>query len=459
MRKRCRNVVNDSREALHALATLMPQVTAYRSLQEMLEIVRRKLGAALAWISVDDESGSPQVVSTGEIACHSFEVTHFLASTLLARHARAWRVICWKEKVGETLFVPLHPGYSQLQSGVLCKIVSHDGACSGYFFLGFTERLNTLSLIKPVAVIVVDKLKDYFAEIIARERMAREMQRVVTQYKILFERAPVLMNSFDKGNRCVLWNAECQKVFGWTMAEINSHPDPLMLFYPDEEVRRRMRASFSDAPLNDMSEWHPLRRDGTPLTVLWSNILLPDRSVLSIGLDITERKKAEQQLAFKATTDDLTGCLNRSTILQELKQRQEAGRPFCVLMFDLDYFKQINDEWGHQVGDAALVHFCDRLRELSPPHAALGRVGGEEFLLLAQGDSKTAVVLCETLRASLLARPLLVGDNALVLSFSSGVVVGRGQRDSSALLMRADKALYDAKRAGRGKTVISGDYL
>lgn len=88
---------------------------------------------------------------------------------------------------------------------------------------------------------------------------------------------------------------------------------------------------------------------------------------------------------MKATTDDLTGCFNRSTILQQLESalaanaRQDADSHFCVLMFDLDFFKQINDRWGHQVGDRALIHFCQAIRELSPENAALGRVGGEEF--------------------------------------------------------------------------------
>ncbi|MWL74704.1 PAS domain S-box protein, partial [Escherichia coli] len=165
---------------------------------------------------------------------------------------------------------------------------------------------------------LVEKLKDYFVEIIARERTAIEMQRVVTQYQTLFERAPVLMNSFDRRSRCVLWNAECEKVFGWKMAELNEHADPLALFYPDPEVRRRVRESVNTVPLNDMYEWHPVRRDGAQLTILWSNILLPDGSILNIGLDITERKRVEKQLEKKATTDDLTGCFNRSAILQQL---------------------------------------------------------------------------------------------------------------------------------------------
>ena len=465
MKETCREIVNDSMQALHALAKLMPLLTSQCSLTEMLETINRSLGSALAWVSVDDDSGLPRGVCAGDVTCHSFEVTDFLASTLMKRHHRSWRAIYWKENIGRSLFNAQHPGYVQLQSGVLCKLSSRDGSCNGYFFLGFSQRLCALPTLKNVVVVLVEKLKDYFADMISRERTAKEMQLVVTQYKTLFERAPVLMNSFDRRNRCVLWNMECEKIFGWTMAEINMYPDPLALFYPDPEVRQRVRESVHVSPLKDMYEWHPIRKDGEELTILWSNILLPDGSILNIGLDITERKKAEQQLALKATTDDLTGCLNRSAILQALQSALERNQthdsPFCVLMFDLDYFKQINDEWGHQVGDAALIHFCDRLRELSPAHSALGRVGGEEFLLLlSEADCEAAIALSTKLRAALLERPMWVGDKSLLLTFSAGVVeVGRGQRDTSSLLTRADKALYDAKRSGRGKTVIAIDYL
>lgn len=467
MKDTCREVINDSMLALHALAKLMPLLTLQRSLSEMLETINHTLGSTLAWVSIDDESAQPRVVCAGEVTCHPFEVTDFLASTLLQQHHRAWRSIYWKENVGRVIFSPQHPGHAQLQSGVLCKLSSRDGRCSGYFFLAFSQRINTLPVLKNIVVVLAEKLKDYFAEIISREHAAIEMQRVVTQYKTLFERAPVLMTSFDRHNRCVLWNSECEKVFGWSMVEINAHPNPLALFYPDPEERRRVRDSIHISSLKDMYEWHPLRKDGLQLTILWSNILLPDGSILNIGLDITERKKAERQLALRATTDDLTGCFNRSAILQKLQaaaeqhQPSETRSPFCVLMFDLDYFKQINDEWGHQVGDAALVYFCDRLRELSPRLSALGRVGGEEFLLLlTQADSQAAMALSTMLRSSLFDRPLRVEDKSLVLSFSAGVVeVRHGQHDTSSLLTRADKALYDAKRSGRGKTVIAIDYL
>lgn len=144
------------------------------------------------------------------------------------------------------------------------------------------------------------------------------MQRVVTQYKTLFERAPVLMNAFDRHNRCVLWNAECEKVFGWSMTEIDEHPDPLALFYPDPEERQRVQESVRFAPLKDMYEWHPVRKDGTQLTILWSNILLPDNSILNIGTDITERKSrtAADRQSHHGRSDGLSESLDNLTAAQ-----------------------------------------------------------------------------------------------------------------------------------------------
>jgi PAS domain S-box-containing protein len=185
-------------------------------------------------------------------------------------------------------------------------------------------------------MVLVEKLKDYLAEIVARRKRRKKCSELSRNIKRSSNVRQVLMNAFDRHNRCVLWNAECEKVFGWSMAEISAHSDPLMLFYPDPEERRRVRESIHISPLKDMYEWYPVRKDGMQLTILWSNILLPDSSILNIGLDITERKKVEQQLAVKATTDDLTGCFNRSAILQQLKSAlavhslQDANSHFCA---------------------------------------------------------------------------------------------------------------------------------
>ncbi len=454
--------MDDGAVALGILAKLMPWLTERRSLNEILEAINAALGSTLAWVVIEEE-GEIQHASAGQIPCTLKEAQVFLEHSQLRRHQHAWRVICWRRHVGALLFPPEHEAVHEFQSGILCKLNSTIPGLEGFFFLAFPRSLSSMDIIKNVVVILVEKLKDYLAEIIAKERMVREIQRIVAQYKVLFDRAPVLMNSFDKNNRCVMWNGECERLFGWTIAELNQRSDPLALFFPDAEMRHQVRATVSSSATVDMHEWHPVKRNGEVLTVLWSNILLSDKSILSIGLDITERKKAEHQLAVKATTDDLTGCFNRFSILRQFKEALVACVPgdpfshFSILMLDLDHFKRINDRWGHLTGDAALLHFCEKIRELSSPDFALGRLGGEEFLiLLPRTDSDSALRFSHKIRLALADKPLYNSGEKIVLSFSAGVVfVTGGISDTSVLLTLADNALYDAKRTGRSKTVIS----
>ncbi|MGP3591262.1 GGDEF domain-containing protein [Vagococcus sp. WN89Y] len=451
--------------ALAVLAKLMPWLTAQRTLKEILRAINAALGARLAWVIVEQD-GVAQIASAGKATCTLSAAQRFIEHLPMHRQQRAWRVICWRRNVGNLLF-PAHANRAnKLQSGILCKLHLQQANLSGYFFLAFAEPLTSLTVMKNIVVILVEKLKDYLAEIIIKDRTAKELQRIITQYRALFDRAPVLMTSFDKSNRCVLWNGECERLFGWTLEELNQQPDPLALFYPDPGVRQRVRASVNLSATVDMHEWHPIRRDGQPLTVLWSNILLPDNSILSIGMDITERKKAEQQLTMKATIDELTGCYNRSALLRQLKEALKLCLPndtrshFSLLMLDLDHFKSINDRWGHQTGDAALVHFCEQVREVSEPAYVFGRLGGEEFLILMpRTRRRTALRFSHKLRAALLQTPLCRDDEKITLTFSAGLVFVNGEgQDSSVLLTLADNALYEAKRNGRSKTVVASAF-
>lgn len=104
MKEKQRETGNDSMQALQSLAKLMPLLNSQCALSDMLETINRVLGASLAWVSVNDDEGVQRVVCAGGVACHAFEVTDFLASTLLQRHNRAWRVVYWKENIGRALF-------------------------------------------------------------------------------------------------------------------------------------------------------------------------------------------------------------------------------------------------------------------------------------------------------------------------------------------------------------------
>ncbi|WP_447919906.1 sensor domain-containing diguanylate cyclase [Achromobacter aegrifaciens] len=290
----------------------------------------------------------------------------------------------------------------------------------------------------------------------ARERELARLNEVIAQFRALFRAAPVLINAFDADGRCILWNDACERRFGWSETEIKQSHDPLALFYPDPQVRERVRDSVGARPDRSFREWQPRTRDGEQLSVLWSNVKLPDGKVVNLGMDVTESRLAEAALARMARVDSLTGCWNRAEILKRMEERLADGRrgvggPTTALMLDLDYFKQVNDRYGHLGGDVALRHFCDQLRACLRDGDSIGRLGGEEFLvLLADADAAVARVICDRLRASLRQHPADIDGAAVGLSVSGGIAgFLPGDTSASDVLRRADFALYQAKRSGR----------
>jgi diguanylate cyclase (GGDEF)-like protein/PAS domain S-box-containing protein len=282
------------------------------------------------------------------------------------------------------------------------------------------------------------------------------LRDVVAQYEALFQTAPVLINAFGPDGRCTLWNEACERRFGWSEAEIKECRDPLALFYPDPQVRKQVIDTVGPQPSRSFREWHPRARSGERLAVLWSNVRLPDGKVVNIGMDMTESRRTEAALAWMARVDSLTGCWNRAEILKRLEDRLAAaargeGGPNTALMLDLDHFKQVNDRYGHLGGDAALRHFCEQLRACMRDGDSIGRLGGEEFLvLLADADVDAAHAVCARLRMSLRQHPADIDGAAVALSVSGGIArFVEGDASASDVLRRADSALYQAKRAGR----------
>lgn len=459
-KERLHTAINDAELSLHRLSRLIPGLTSPRTLSEVLQLIHDEMGARLSWMMLESD-GTRQLEMSGG---HPHQEDSALCLlNLLQQQQTFWRVKCWHSDVGKLLYAEEHPLAQELECGVLCQISPLQENSRAFLFLAFDQPLLSPAVLRSVAIIITEKLRDYITELISRKRTALELQQIVNQYRILFDQAPVLMNSFDKHNRCTLWNGECERVFGWTVDEINQQPDPLSLFYPDPEVRRRVRESVNISPTLEMHEWFPCRRDGAVLATLWSNIMLPDGEILNIGVDITERKRVENLLALKATTDALTGCFNRLAILEQLQhfltqcQAENSTTHFAIVMIDVDHFKQINDRWGHIVGDEVLVYFCQSIRELCREPAHLGRLGGEEFLLLLPlMDVPQAITLTDQIRAQLQSLPFLLGDVAITLSFSAGAIaVCHNSHEPAVLLTLADNALYDAKRTGRGKTLAA----
>lgn len=160
-----------------------------------------------------------------------------------------------------------------------------------------------------------------------------------------------------------------------------------------------------------------------------------------------------------ATRDALTGLINRrqmTQILSEhaaLSKRQQAQ--FSIAVLDLDYFKQVNDQYGHGVGDEVLRNFAVEAKRLLRETDVIARWGGEEFLLLMpEGPPGAPVVGIERLRLALSKMPLSVSAPAVRMTFSAGLTPYRSGEPMDEAIDRADKALYRAKAAGRDRVLV-----
>jgi diguanylate cyclase (GGDEF)-like protein len=165
-------------------------------------------------------------------------------------------------------------------------------------------------------------------------------------------------------------------------------------------------------------------------------------------------------LAEQAVRDVLTGLHNRRYLLdvldREIHEAVRAGSPLSVAIVDIDHFKAINDRHGHGVGDAVLVHVGRLLRDEVRQTDVVARYGGEEFVLLLPGfDTDQAWRRLEALREQLGSAALPIGGCAVNVTFSAGVAALNGSEDPDELIAAADRALYEAKRRGRNRVMLS----
>ena len=161
-----------------------------------------------------------------------------------------------------------------------------------------------------------------------------------------------------------------------------------------------------------------------------------------------------------AATDFLTGLPNRRTISATAEARINAARRLgiglAIAIIDIDHFKSINDRFGHEAGDRALKHVANVLASNSRSANMVGRIGGEEFVVLIEVSSKNeALVAAQRLRAALELAPVVINDQALTLTVSIGLSeLLSSDLDFSTILGRADSAMYQAKQNGRNCVVM-----
>jgi diguanylate cyclase (GGDEF)-like protein len=168
----------------------------------------------------------------------------------------------------------------------------------------------------------------------------------------------------------------------------------------------------------------------------------------------------QKQLQIQAITDSLTGMVNHDHVFQQLelilREAQAKQQPLCVVMADIDFFKKVNDNHGHQAGDSVLVDVARRIKSSLRDFDIVGRYGGEEFLLILQETPvETAVRIAERIRLKIADHPINLKDLILYVTMSLGVACARPDDDVETLVKRADGVLYDAKHSGRNRVTVA----
>jgi diguanylate cyclase (GGDEF)-like protein/PAS domain S-box-containing protein len=215
------------------------------------------------------------------------------------------------------------------------------------------------------------------------------------------------------------------------------------------------------------AEYAVLTRDGRARTMMWRNTLLRDdegnpTGMLSSGLDVTERLEAEQQIAYLAYHDSLTGLPNRALLAEHLDlalaRARRSSSSVALLYLDLDDFKLVNDSLGHAAGDELLCQIAMRLQDRRRATDLLARQGGDEFLVLLSDLETDAVATARVAADGMLealSRPFTICGAEFNVGASIGIgLFPRDAADAEQLLRNADAAMYQAKAQGRNAVAL-----
>ncbi len=237
---------------------------------------------------------------------------------------------------------------------------------------------------------------------------------------------------------------------------------PITNFIAPED-RNRVMANIQNG-IESNIEHDMLRKDGSRVTVESHGQTMVQGGIpirLTAIRDITERKRFELELKRQARIDHLTGVSNRGYFMDqaelELSRAARYGKPLSLYMLDIDFFKKVNDSYGHKIGDLVLVKLAEVCKQTLREVDIIGRIGGEEFvILLPETELVEANEVAERLRESI-AKSKVPLESGLPLHFTVSIgVTSMVSRDDNldVLLNHADKALYQAKEQGRNRVCV-----
>ncbi len=324
-------------------------------------------------------------------------------------------------------------------------------------------RMLSISLLKLDNKRLMAVISD-ISQVVKRERQLKHseawfnaMMHGITDYALM---------SLDTEGRIEAWNQSIARVTGYTARNVTGRAFSL-LYSPGGITSDRVADRLREADANGWSldnGWC-VRADGSRF---WANTMIAplardddmppgERGYALIVRDITDKREAGDSVLRASACDHLTGIANRRSFFEaaelELERWRRFPRPLSMIAIDADFFKNINDTWGHAAGDDVLRHLALTLSANVREIDVVARLGGEEFAaLLPSTDLEGAIRLAERFRAAVEGQCVRSGDAEIGYTVSIGVAtMEAGVSGVDQLLKLADQALYAAKKAGRNR--------
>jgi diguanylate cyclase (GGDEF)-like protein/PAS domain S-box-containing protein len=321
-------------------------------------------------------------------------------------------------------------------------------------------------------------------DITERKRAEKVLQESESRFRTaLQEVKTIAVQGYATDGTTQYWNSASENLYGYSAQEAIGRNLLDLIIPPEmrEEVQRAIRQMTESGRPLPMAELSLMRKDGSRVSVYSSHVIVPvaghTPELFCLDVDLTQRKQAEKALETANTdlqaallrekelahTDMLTGVNNRRHLYElathELDIAIRYRQPLSLLMFDLDHFKQVNDTFGHTVGDQILVQVTQTARAKLRSTDSIGRYGGEEFvILLPMTNAQHAFSLAERIRESVaqICVPTPTGNAAVTLSIGIVEMTPTAAHNESLddLIRHADQAMYAAKQSGRNRTLI-----